>query len=137
MSALDRLALEMRQREYQVHVTTGPSNLRLSEPITAFLYRAVRSFLRQATGEGVSSLLTMSVEGELASIVRVRAAINGKTRSSGAEDAPRCGPATEMSVAGIQARGKLLGIAVRVESSPGTTTALLLDVPLLESSDLL
>jgi hypothetical protein len=43
----------------------------------------------------------------------------------------------EMSLAGIQARGQLLGVAVSVESSPGTTTALVLDVPLLGPSDLL
>ena len=132
------LALEMRHGEHQVHVATGPSNLTLSEPITAFLYRAARSFLRQAMGEGVSSLITVSVEGEPAAIVRVRAAINGETRLSGAEDAPLLfGPMREMSFAGIQARGTLLGIAVSVESTPGTRTALVLDVSLLGSSDLL
>jgi hypothetical protein len=47
------------------------------------------------------------------------------------------GPMIEMSLAGIQARGQLLGVAVSVESSPGTTTALVLDVPLLGPSDLL
>ena len=136
--AFDMLALEMRQRGYQVQVATVSSNIRLSEPILAFLYRAARSFLRQATGAGVSSLITVSVEGEAAAIVRVRAAINGATRSSGAEDAPLLfGPMMEMSFAGIQARGNLLGIAVSVESSPGTITALVLDVPLLGSSDFL
>lgn len=135
-SAFDMLALEMRQRGYQVQVAAVPSNLRLSEPITAFLYRAARSFLQQVMGEGVSSLITVSVEGEPASIVRVRAAINGETRSFGT-DAPLFGPKIEMSFAGIQARGQLLGVAVSVESSPGTTTALVLDVPLLGSSDLL
>ena len=134
-SALDMLALEMRHQGHQVHVATVPSNLRFSEPITAFLYRAVRTFLRHAMGEGVSSLITVLVEGEPA-IVRVRAAINGETRSSEAEDAPLFGPMMEMSFGGIQARGKLLGVAVSIEYSPGTTTALVLDVPLLESSDL-
>jgi hypothetical protein len=36
--------------------------------------------------------------------------------------------------AGIQARGMLLGIAVSAETSPETTTALVLDVPLQGSS---
>jgi hypothetical protein len=58
-------------------------------------------------------------------------------RSSEAEDAPLFGPMIEMSLTGIQARGQLLGVAVSVESSSGTTTALVLDVPLLGSSDLL
>jgi hypothetical protein len=137
ISALDLLALEMRQQGYQVRVAAVPLNLRLSEPITAFLYRAARSFLRQAMGEGVSSLITVSVEGEQTSIVRVRAAINGKTRSSGAEAVTLLEQTMEMSFSGIQARGKLLGIAVSVETSLGTTTDLLLDVPLLGSSDLL
>lgn len=110
--ALDMLALEMRQRGYQVHLAAVPSNIRLSEPIT------------------------VSVEGEQASIIRVRVAVNRETRSSGAEDAPLLGPMIEMSFSGIRARGKLLGIAVSVETSLGTTTALVLDVPLLESSDL-
>ena len=88
-------------------------------------------------GEGVSSLITVSVEGEQTSIVRVRAAINGKTRSSGAEAVTLLEQTMEMSFSGIQARGKLLGIAVSVETSLGTTTDLLLDVPLLGSSDLL
>ncbi len=136
-SAFDMLALDMRQRGYQVHVAAVPSNLRFSDPITAFLYRAARSFLRQGMGEGLSSLITVSVEGEPASIARVKAAINGKTRSSEAKDAPLFGPMVEMSLAGIQARGQLLGVAVSVESSPGTATALVLDVPLLGSSDLL
>jgi hypothetical protein len=43
----------------------------------------------------------------------------------------------EMSSSGIQAGGKLLGIAVRVETSLGTTTPLVFEVPLLGSSDLL
>jgi len=137
ISALDMLAFEIRQRGYQVQVSAVPSNLRLSEPITAFLFLAARSFLRQAMGEGLSSLITVSVEGRPASIVRVKAAIKGETRSSEAEDAPLFGPMIEMSLAGIQARGQLLGVAVSVESSPGTTTALVLDVPLLGSSDLL
>lgn len=137
ISALDMLAFEIRQRGYQVQVSAVPSNLRLSEPITAFLYLAARSFLRQAMGEGLSSLITVSVEGGPASIVRVKAAIKGQTRSSEAEDVPLFGPMIEMSLAGIQARGQLLGVAVSVESSPGTTTALVLDVPLLGSSDLL
>lgn len=136
-TALGMLVLEMRQRGYQVHVAAVPSNLRFSDPITAFLYRAIRSFLRQAMGEGVSSLITVSVEGEPASCVRVRAAINGETRSPGAEDAPSLGSMIEMSVAGIQARGMLLGMTVSVESLPGTTTALVLDVPLQDSSTLL
>jgi hypothetical protein len=118
-------------------VATVPSNLRFSDPITAFLYRAARSFLRQGMGEGLSSLISVSVEGEPASIARVKAAINGKTRSSEAKDAPLFAPMIEMSLAGIQARGQLLGVAVSVESSPGTATALVLDVPLLGSSDLL
>ena len=128
--ALDMLVLEMRQRGFQIHVATVPSNLKFSNPITAFLYRAMRSFLRSAMGEGVSSLITVSVEGEPASCVRVRAAINGETRSRGVEDAPSFGSMVEMSVPGIQARGMPLGITVSVESSPGTTTALVLDVPL-------
>jgi hypothetical protein len=131
------LAFEIRQRGYQVQVSAVPSNLRLSEPITAFLYLAARSFLRQAMGEGLSSLITVSVEGGPASIVRVKAAINGETRSSETEDAPLFGQMIEMSLAGIQARGQLLGVAVSVESSSGPTTALVLDVPLLGSSDLL
>ena len=137
ISALDLLALEMRQQGYQVRVAAVPLNLILSEPITAFLYRAARSFLRQAMGEGVSSLITVSVEGEQTSIVRVRAAINGKTRSSGAEAVTLLEQTMEMSFSGILARGKLLGIGVSVETSLGTTTDLLLDVPLLGSSDLL
>lgn len=136
-SALGMLVLEMRQRGYQVHVAAVPSNLRFSDPITTFLYRATRSFLQQTLGEGVSSVITASVEGEPASCVRVRAAINGETRSPGVEDAPSCGSMIDMSVSGIQARGMLLGMTVSVESSPGTTTALVLDVPLLESSNLL
>jgi hypothetical protein len=128
--ALDMLVLEMRQRGFQIHVAAVPSNLRFSDPITAFVYRAARSFLRPAMGEGVSSLITVSMEGEPASCVRVRAAINEETRSRGVEDAPSFGSMVEMSVPGIQARGMLLGITVSVESSPGTTTALVLDVPL-------
>lgn len=130
-SALGMLVLEMRQRGYQIHVATVPSNLRFPDPITAFLYRATRSFVRQALGEGGSSLITVSVEGERASCIRVRAAINRETRSPGAESAPTFGSMIEMSEAGIQARGMLLGITVSVESSPGMTTALVLDVPLL------
>ncbi len=135
--ALDLLALEMRQRGYQVQMAAFSSNIRLSEPITIFLYRAARGFLRQAVGDGVSSLITVSVEGEQAPIVRVRAAINGETRSSEAEDTPLLGQTMTMNLAGIQARGTLLGIAVSVESSPGPTTALVLDVPLPAPSDLL
>ena len=118
ISALEMLALEIRLRGYQVQVAAVPSNLRLSEPIIAFLF-------------------TVSVEGESASIVRVKTAIKGETRSSEAEDSSLFGPMIEMSFAGIQARGQLLGIAVSVESSPGMTTALVIDVPLLGSSDLL
>ena len=131
ISAFEMLALEMRQRGYLVHVAAVPSNLRLAEPITAFLYRAVRSFLQQAMGEGVSSLITVSVEGEQASIVRVRASINGETRSSGSEAVTLPGQKMEMSFSGIQARGKLLGIAMSVEISLGTTTGMVFDVPLL------
>ena len=137
ISALDMLAIEMRQRGYQVQLAALSSNIRLSEPITIFLYRAARGFLRQAVGDGVSSLITVSVEGEQASIVRVRAAINGETRSSEAEDTPLFAQTMDMSLAGIQARGVLLGVAVSVESSPGPTTALVLDVPLPGPSDLL
>jgi hypothetical protein len=79
----------------------------------------------------------VSVEGEQSSIARVRAAISGETRSSGAEAGTLPGQTMEMSFSGIQARGKLLGIAVSVETSLGTTTDLVLDVPLLGSSDLL
>ena len=137
VSALDMLAVELRHEGHQVHLETIPSNLRLSEPITAFLYRAVRSFFRQVRGENVSSLITMYMEGEPAGIVRVKAAISGETRPPGAEEKPLLGPMTEMNFPGVQARGKLLGIAVSVESLPGATTALILDIPLLGSSNLL
>jgi hypothetical protein len=105
-------------------VETIPSNFRFSESITIFLYRAVRGFLRQATDEGISSLITVCVDGEPVSIVCMRAAVNGETRSPGAKDAPLVEPMIDMSLAGIQARGKLLGIAVTVEFSPGTRTPL-------------
>ena len=134
ISALDALALDMRQRGYQVHMATVLSNLRLSDPITAFLYRAVRSFLQQVMSGDVSSLITVSAEGEQASTLRVRAAISGRTRSSGA-DAFTPGPAVEKSFLGIQARGTLLGIAVSVETTLGMTIALVLDVPLPVCSD--
>jgi hypothetical protein len=137
VSALDGLAVEMRQGGHQVRLAAISSNFKLSEPITAFLYRAVRSFLRQARGEGVSSLITVSMQGEATGIVRVRAAISGKTRLSGAEEAPVFGAMMEKNFAGIHACGNLLGIAVSVESSPGAPTALVLDVSLLESSKLL
>ena len=127
------MALEMRQRGYQIQVTAVPSNIRLAEPITTFLYRAVRSFLRQATGNGISSLISVSVEGKQASIVRVRAAINREVRTSGTEAITLFEQPTEMTCAGIKAGCKLLGIAVTVESSPGTTTTLVLDIPLLGS----
>ncbi len=134
ISAFDALALDMRQRGYQVHMATVLSNLRLSDPITAFLYRAVRSFLQQVMSGDVSSLITVSAEGEQASTLRVRAAISGRTRSSGA-DAFTPGPAMEKSFLGIQARGTLLGIAVSVETTLGMTIALVLDVPLPVCSD--
>lgn len=135
IGALHMLALEMRQRGFQVDVGTVPSNIKLSEPITAFLYRATRSFLRQAMGNGASSLITVSVEGEDASIIRVKASISGETRSSGSEIITLFEQTMEMSLAGIQARSKLLGIAANVESSTGMTTALILDVSLLGSSN--
>lgn len=57
-------------------------------------------------------------------MVCARATINGETRWYGVEDAPLCEPMIEMSFAGVQARDKLLGIAVSVESSSGTTPRL-------------
>jgi hypothetical protein len=69
--------------------------------------------------------------------VRMRAAINGDTPSSGAEAVTLLEQTIEMSFSGILARGKLLGIVVSVETSLGTTTDLVLDVPLLGSFDLL
>ena len=135
IDALHMLALEMRQRGFQVDVGTVPSNIKLSEPITAFLYRATRSFLRQAMGNGASSLITVSVEGEDASIIRVKASISGEARSSGSEIITLFEQTMEMSLAGIQARSKLLGIAANVESSTGMTTALILDVSLSGSSN--
>jgi hypothetical protein len=137
VSALDMLAVELRQGGYQAHVPTSLVNLRVSEPITAFLYRAIRSFLRQARGEKVSSLITVSLEGEPAGIVRVRAAINGGARFPGVEEALLLGSSMAMNIPGIQALGTLLGIAISVESSPGTQSALVFDVPLLGSSTLL
>ena len=135
MSALELLALSMRQGRHQVHVANVPSDVRLSKAITAFLYRAARSFLRQAMGDDGSSLITLSMEGEPASIIRVRVAINGGTRPSETEHASLFEQTMGMCFAGIQARGTLLGIAVSIEASPETTTALVLDVPLLGSSD--
>jgi signal transduction histidine kinase len=135
MSALEMLALDMRQGKHQVHVANVSSDVRLSEPITTFLYRAARSFLRQAMGDDGSSLITLSMEGEPASIIRVRVAINGETRTSKTEHASLFEQTMGMCFAGIQARGTLLGIAVSIEASPETTTALVLDVPLLGSSD--
>ena len=134
MSALEMLALDMRQGKHQVHVANVPPDVRLSEPITIFLYRAARSFLRQAIRDGVSSLITMSMEGEPASIIRVRVAINEETRTSETEHASLFGQTMGKCFAGIQARGTLLGIAVSIETSPETTTALVLDVPLQGSS---
>lgn len=104
ISVLDMLALKMRQRGFQVRVATVPLSLRFSEPIITVLYLAACSFLRKVPGEGVSSLITVSAECDPASIVRMRAAITGETRLSGAEDAPLFGPMTELSFAGIQAR---------------------------------
>jgi hypothetical protein len=130
------LALEMRQRGYQVDVATAPSNIKLSEPITTFLYRATRGFLRQAMGNGTSSLITVSLEGQDASIIRVKAAITGGVQSSEAEAVTLFEQTMEMSLAGIQARSKLLGIGVSVESSPGRTSALVLDISLLDSDPL-
>jgi hypothetical protein len=63
----------------------------------------------------------------------LKAAISGETRSSEAEDTPLF----KMSFAGIEARGKLLSIAVSVEFSPWRTTALILDVLLPGSFDFL
>jgi signal transduction histidine kinase len=137
ISALDALAVELRQGGNQVRIAASPSNLKLSDPITAFLYRAVRSFLRQARGEDASSLITVSMQGEPAGIIRVMAAISGKPWLSRAEEASLFGPMLEKTLAGIQACGNLLGIAVSVESSPGAPTALILDVSLRESSNLL
>ena len=134
MSALEMLALDMRQGSHAVHVANVPSDIRLSEPITIFLYRAARSFLRQAIRDGVSSLITLSMEGEPASIIRVRVAINGETRTSETEQASLLEETMGMCFAGIQARGTLLGIAVSIETSPETTTALVFDVPLQGSS---
>ncbi len=134
MSALEILALDMRHGSHRVHVANVPSDVRLSEPVTTFLYRAARSFLRQAIGDGVSSLITVSMEGNPASIIRVRVAINGETRTSETEHASLCGQTMGMCFAGIQARGTLLGIAVSIETSPETTTVLVLDVPLQRSS---
>jgi signal transduction histidine kinase len=136
LSALHMLALEMRQRGYQVDVATAPSNIKLSEPITTFLYRATRGFLRQAMGNGTSSLITVSLEGQDASIIRVKAAITGGVQSSEAEAVTLFEQTMEMSLAGIQARSKLLGIGVSVESSPGRTSALVLDISLLDSDPL-
>lgn len=112
-----------------------PSDVRLSEPITAFLYRAARSFLQQAIGDGLSSLITLSMEGEPASIIRVRVAINGETRQPETEHASLFEQTMDTCCAGIQARGTLLGIAVSRETSPETTTALVFDVPLQGSYD--
>lgn len=137
VSALDMLAVELRQGGFQAHMATSPLNLRLSEPITAFLYRAVRSFLRQARGEKVSSLITVSLGGEPAGIVRVRAAISREARSPETKETLLLRSSMEVNIPGIQALGNLLGIAVRIESLPGTTMALVLDVPLLGSSTLL
>jgi signal transduction histidine kinase len=134
ISALHMLALEMRQRGYQVDVATAPSNIKLSEPITTFLYRATRGFLRQAMGNGTSSLITVSLEGQDESIIRVKAAITEGVPP--AEVVTLFEQTMEMSLAGIQARSKLLGIAVSVESSPGGTSALVLDVSLLDSDPL-
>jgi signal transduction histidine kinase len=134
ISALEILALDMRHGSHPIHVANVPSDVRLSEPITTFLYRAARSFLRQAIRDGVSSLITVSMEGEPASIIRVRVAINGETRTSETEHASLFGQTMGMCFAGIQARGMLLGIAVSIEISPETTTALVLDVPLQGSS---
>lgn len=136
LSALHMLALEMRQRGYQVDIAIAPSNVKLSEPITVFLYLATRGFLRQAMGNGTSSLITVSLEGQDASIIRVKAAITGGVQSSEAEAVTLFEQTMEMSLAGIQARSKLLGIGVSVESSPGRTSALVLDVPLLDSDPL-
>ena len=132
--ALEILALDMRHGSHPVHVANVPSDVRLSEPVTTFLYRAARSFLRQAIGDGVSSLITVSMEGNPASIIRVRVAINGETRTSETEHASLCGQTMGMCFTGIQARGTLLGIAVSIETSSETTTALVLDVPLQGSS---
>ncbi len=134
ISALEMLALDMRQGKHQVDVANVPSDVRLSEPITVFLYRAARSFLRQAIGDGGSSLITLSMEGEPASVIRVRVAINGETRPSETEQASMSRQTMDMCFAGIQARGTLLGIAVSLETSPGAITALVLDVPLQGSS---
>lgn len=134
MSALEILALDMRHGRHPVHVANVPSDVRLSEPITTFLYRAARSFLRQAIRDGVSLLITVSMEGEPASIIRVRVAINGETRTSKTEHASLFGQTMGMCFAGIQARVTLLGIAVSIETSPEATTALVLDVPLQGSS---
>ena len=57
------------------------------------------------------------------------------TRPSETEHASLFEQTMGMCFAGIQARGTLLGIAVSIEASPETTTALVLDVPLLGSSD--
>ena len=133
MPAVHAMAFEMRQRGCQVYVGGDPWNITLSEPITAFLYRGVYRFLRQAMGDGISSLITVSIEGEQVSILRVNVAID---RTAGAKAPMVHGQeqTLEMVSASIQVCAKLLGIAVRVESLPGTTTALVLDVPLPGSS---
>ena len=75
------------------------------------------------------------MEGDPASIIRVRVAINGETRTSETEHASLFEQTMGMCFTGIQARGTLLGIAVSIETTPETTTALVLDVPLQGSSD--
>lgn len=114
---------------------TVPANLRFSESITIFLYSAAHGFLRQATDEGISSLITVQVAGEPASVVSARAAVNGETRSPEAEDASLFESMSDMSFFGIKARGKLLCIAVSVEFSPGMTISLVPNVPLPGSFD--
>ena len=135
ISALDMLALEMCQKGYQVHMTVFPSKIRLSEPIPLFVYRAISSFFRQTIGEDNSPLVTVSVEGTQASIVRVRAAVDGKPRSSEAEAVSLFEQTMDMTFAGIQACSKLLGILMSVKFSPETTSALVLAVPLLGAFD--
>lgn len=77
----------------------------------------------------------MSVEGKQSSIVRVRAAVNGRARSSEADAVTLFEQTMDLTFAGIQACSKLLGILVSVEFSPETTSALVFHVPLLGTFD--
>jgi len=75
------------------------------------------------------------VEVEQSGTVRVKTVIQKEAQSFNAGKVSSLSQMTDSDFGGVQARGVLLGIGVLVESLPGSTRALMLDIPLSESSD--